>query len=299
MTGLITLRDSGEPLERLNQTAQRALSPFKLKKASYNRWGSFGLLLVIHVLIAGCASKPPVELKPARRFDFKRDTFAYPNELLWEYSYDAKGEWTTHRREPKPTYAQHCFVVARSSRQFFENARFDASQPVTDENTYRRLVREVIASNPRHPRDESEKIVIPGYPDLNSFSKAHELLLKAECGGGWQSYFQRGHWRMIFPFSRGNQEHVAKQLIEHLEPGHPLIIHVVRFPQLTINHAMVIFDAKALENEIQFITYDPNQPLEPITITYDRSTRTFMLPANNYYPGGRVDVYEVFWKWDY
>src|SRR5215831_10560506 len=80
MTGLITLRDSGEPLERLNQTAQRALSPFKLKKASYNRWGSFGLLLVIHVLIAGCASKPPVELKPARRFDFKRDTFAYPSE---------------------------------------------------------------------------------------------------------------------------------------------------------------------------------------------------------------------------
>jgi hypothetical protein len=224
---------------------------------------------------------------------------AYPNELLWEYHYDASGKWTTQARHPKPKYAQHCFVVARTVRQFFENARFDPKQPVADEATYRRLVRRVVSSSPRHPMAECDSAVIPGYPDLRTFSQEHESLLKEECGGACQSYVQRGHWRMIFPFSRHEQERVAAQLLAHLRPDWPVIVHLVRFPQLTINHAMVIFAAKEFDREIDFIAYDPNQPAQPVTISYDRAARTFSLATNNYYPGGRVDVYEVFYKWDY
>lgn len=260
-------------------------------------WGT-PLCLAIAVL-CGCSSYPHPSTAQCRPFDLNKDTLAYPNELVWEYHYDANGKWTTQAREPKPTYALHCFVVARTVRQFFENARFDPKQPVADETTYRRLVRRVVSSNARHPVPESEKIVIPGYPDLREFSQKHETLLKEECGGAWQSYVQRGHWRMIFPFSRHQQEHVAAQLLAHIQPGWPVIVHVVRFPQLTINHAMVVYGAKESDNEIDFIAYDPNQPAHPITISYDRATRTFLLAPNNYYPGGRVDVYEVFYKWDY
>jgi len=219
--------------------------------------------------------------------------------LLWEYHYDTNGTWTTETRHPKPKYAQHCYVVARTARQFFENARFDAEQPRADESTYRQLIRQVVISSARHPLPESQKIVIPGYPDLRAFSEQHESLLKDECGGAWQSYFQRGHWRMILPFSRHQQEQVAAQLLAHIQPGWPVIVHLVRFPQLTINHAMVLFQAKESGNEIDFVAYDPNQPSQPVQITYDRSTRTFSLPQSDYYPGGRVDVYEVFYKWDY
>jgi hypothetical protein len=147
--------------------------------------------------------------------------------------------------------------------------------------------------------DEEKKIEIPGYPDLRSFSRAHEQLLKDNCGGAWHSYFQRGHWRIVFPFSRHEQERMSEQLLEHLAKNRLLIIHVVRFPALTINHALLLFDAKESEQEIQFMTYDPNNPEEPRIITYNREQRTFSMAPNDYFPGGRVDVYEVDHKWNY
>lgn len=61
-----------------------------------------------------------------RRFQFERDTFAFHNELVWEYRFDpATCRPTTCRNEPPPTYAHRCFVMVRSARQFFYHARFD------------------------------------------------------------------------------------------------------------------------------------------------------------------------------
>ena len=51
-----------------------------------------------------------------------------------------------------------------------------------------------------------------GVADLRAFSQAHERLLKDECGSTLESYFQRGHWRMIMPFSRRNQQGFADKL---------------------------------------------------------------------------------------
>ena len=228
-----------------------------------------------------------------------RDTFCFSNQLVWVYQYDTNGNWTTHRRQPRPTYTRHCFTLARLTKQFFRNANFDPNQPFADEATYRRLIRRVIASNPRNTPAASDKIIIPGYPDLRAFSHAQESLLKAENGGGWRSYFQRGHWRVVFPFSRRDQERAAQQLLAHLEQSPPVVVHLVRFPQLTINHAVVLFGTKQTDKEIVFLAYDPNTPAEPVILTYDRAARTFLLAANDYFPGGRVDVYEVYHKWDY
>ena len=83
-------------------------------------------------------------------FQFERDTFAFPNELIWEYRLDpTTGQAITFRREPPPTYAHHCFVLIRSARQFLYHARFDPTQPVADAATYDRLIRAVVSRNPR------------------------------------------------------------------------------------------------------------------------------------------------------
>ena len=255
---------------------------------------SFGILLVL--LVSGCATQ---KFHGSRPFDFQRDTFAFRNELIWVYHYDASGKWVHETRRPRPDYANHCFVVARSARQFFQFARFDTNLPVADEATYRKLIHRVISLDPTRVLPDTKKIVIPGYANLREFSAAHEALLKSECGGAWESYFQRGHWRMIYPFTRHHQAHTARELLADLKENRPPVVHVVRFPQLTINHAVVVFDAREKKNEILFSVYDPNQPESPRTLTYDRASRTFTFPSNNYWPGGRVDVYEIYRRWDY
>ncbi len=261
------------------------------------RIGSFGILAIALLTLCGCACRQP--FVGARPFDFHTDSFAYANQLVWEYHYDENGKWVHHRREPPADYTRHCFVVARSARQFFQNARFDAAQPIATDAEYHRLVHRVVSIDPTHPPSEDKKVVIPGYANLRDFSAAHEALVKYECGGWWQSYVQRGHWRMILPFSRGSQEHTVERLVDDLKDNRPPVVHVVRFPQLTINHAILLFAAKETDKDIVFSVYDPNKPEEPKTLTYDRATRTFNFPSNDYWPGGQVNVYEVYWKWDY
>ncbi len=248
--------------------------------------------LLLLVLLSGCATAPAGADR--RVFDFYSDSFAYPNELLWVYEYDAEGNWTTRQREPKPTYAQHCFVVARSAQQFLNCVRFALELPPADEATYRRLIRKVVATSPRTRLSDKEKIVIPGYANLREFSQFQETLLKEESGGAWQSYFQRGHWRMVFPFSRHHQESTAHELLQRVHGGETAVLHVVRFPQLTINHAVLVYDAAVSDDGITFSIYDPNRPEVPAVLNYDRATRTFNLPANLYFNGGRVDIYAVY-----
>ena len=117
---------------------------------------------------------------PPRRFEFERDTFAFANELVWEYRLDpASQKMVSRRNVPPPTYAHRCFVLVRSARQFFYHARFDATLPVANEETYRRIVREVVSRNPRTVSAEAGRVVVPGYNSLRSFSQAQAAVLKA------------------------------------------------------------------------------------------------------------------------
>ncbi len=231
-------------------------------------------------IFCGCATHRPLRESSARPFNFQTDTFAFPNQLLWEYDYD-------------------CVVLARSARQFFENARFDVGLPVADETTYRKLIRQVVNTNPRDRLPPGQRIVIPGYTNLRAFSEAREPLLKAECGSAWQSYDQRGNWRMIMPFSRQQQEGVAGQLAADLARSGPVLVHLVRFPHISINHTMLLYACRVTEGGTEFTAYDPNTPAHPVTLSYDHASRTFLLPRTHYFPGGRVDVYEIYHRWDY
>ncbi len=255
-------------------------------------------LACLALTLIGCTTSPPA-VPGAGRFHFEQDTFAYANQLVWEYRFDEQGKWTSKPREPKPDYTHHCFVVARAAKQFFTRARFDPGRPAADVKTYRRLIRKVASTNPHRNLPDDEKIVIPGYANLREFSVAQEKLLKAECGGAWRSYFQHGHWRMIWPFTRRHQEKTAEELVNDLKQNRPPVVHLVRFPSLTINHAVLLFDCIETGPEIRFATYDPNSPAAPVTLTYNRAARTFSLPTNFYFPGGRVDVYEIYRSWCY
>jgi hypothetical protein len=237
---------------------------------------------------------------PMRKFDFARDTFSFANELVWEYRLDpATGSMVTRKNDPPPQYTLRCFVVIRSVRQFFYHARFEAGQPLVTTDAYRRLIRQVVRRSPRRPSRDADKIVIPGYEGLRDFSRAQEALLKAECGGAWQSYALRSHWRMIFPITRRNQKYVSGQLLKSFVQRAIPIVHLVRFPQLTLNHGVVLFDPEETEAEIRFATYDPNQPGQPTGLVYRRADRTFYFPRNHYWAGGRVDVIEVYRGWFY
>ena len=266
-------------------------SKFKVQ----SRW-LWPLWIGLALVLSGCASSRPAAA-PALHFNFAQDTIAYPNELVWEYRFDEHGRWVHNRRAPNPGYTHHCFVVARAAKQFFEHARFDPTQPVADADTYRRLIRKVVSISPRKDLPAGAKIVIPGFANLREFSRAQEKLLKAGCGGAWRSYFQHGHWRMIWPFSRRHQKKMAEELVNDLKQNRPPVVHLVRFPSLAINHAMLLFDFTENEKEIGFAAYDPNSPDHPAELTYDRTTRAFSLPTNFYFPGGRVDVYEIYRDW--
>ena len=252
------------------------------------------LLLSVAAFLPGCATAPSSGEHPRRAFIFDQDTFSHANDLVWEYRFDEQGDWTSRRREPKPDYTHRCFVVARSAKQFFQSARFDSDRPKASIDTYRQLIDQVISTSPRKELPEGKKVAIPGYANLREFSEEQEALLKAECGGAWQSYFQRGHWRMIWPFTRRHQQKTAEQLASEIKRNRTPVVHLVRFPSLKINHAVLLFAAREGDSTIEFSTYDPNAPDRPTTLTYDRATRTFRFPANFYFPGGRVDVYEIY-----
>jgi hypothetical protein len=255
------------------------------------RW----LFVFLWASLAGCSTLRDSTADPSRPFEFHQDTFAYTNETVWEYVLDQEtGRMHSQRRRSAPSYSHHCFAVARAARQFWQHARFEPREPPVERADYQRLVRQVRARNPRVKAPPAERVVIPGYPNLREFSRAHEPLLKKETGGPWESYFQRGNWRMVFPFSRRHQERMAAQLTAALEEGRPAIVHLVRFPSLAVNHALLLYEAETRGGKVLFSAYDPNDSSRPITLEFDSSGRRFFLAESAYFPGGRVDVYEVY-----
>jgi len=230
-----------------------------------------------------------------RRFDFERDAFAFPNELVWEYHFDAAtGETRAVRREPPPGYALRCFVLVRAARQFFYHARFDPAAEPADDLTYRRLIRAVLARPPRRPSPLAGRVVIPGYAGLRDLSAARESVVKAACGGAWRSYVQRSHFRIVVPVSRAHQDHTARELLEETADQRAPLVHLLRFPSLAINHGMVVFEGAPTPTGATFLAYDPNAPERPARLMYDRERRAFSLAANRYWRGGELNVFEIF-----
>lgn len=253
-----------------------------------------GIVLLLLLLLA-CA-KPPSQapLHPARAFDFKRDVFAFANELISDYAVDERGRLRPTPHSDPVDFGQRCVVMARAVRQFHLYAEFAPQLPRADEDRYRELIAEVFATDARRKQPTSERIVIPGTPDLRSFSRDHEMLFKQAFNQRWLAYFQKGNWRMIFPFWRDQQRTTAEGLASGLGRGELAVLHAVRFPDLGINHTFLLFGVEETPEEIRFRFYDPNAPARPRVLVYDRARRTFYYPKTFYFAGGPVRAYEVY-----
>lgn len=250
--------------------------------------------LLLALALVGCADFGFARGGFERRFSFEEDSFAFANELVWQYHTDERGDWRAEARTPAPSYTHRCFVLARTARQFFQHARFEPAAPAPDEETLRGLVRQVADASPRAHRGEAARIAIPGYPNLRVLSEARPELLQEEIGGPLWSYVERGNWRMVIPFSRAHQAATARDLQAALDQRRPTVLHLVRFPRIAINHAVLAYDYEDAGAELRFLVYDPNAPEQPATLRYERASRTFQFPRNAYFQGGRVDVYEIY-----
>ena len=233
--------------------------------------------------------------KSVRQFCFERDTFAFAHELVWKYHFDpVTGAMTTYKTEPPPTYYHRCFVLVRATRLFFDYARFAPELPRRCEPTYRELIRKIISSNPRQKCADSDRIVIPGFDGLRAFSQTHEALLKAECGAAWESYFLRSHWRMIFKVYGRFQEKMAEKLKRSLQKRGVSLVHLFRFPRITINHGIMLYGFTESAQAIEFIAYDPNIPEHPVKLVYEKKRRVFTFAPNIYWGGGVLSVMEIY-----
>jgi hypothetical protein len=238
-----------------------------------------------------------LSIAASRPFVFGSDSIAFRNELKWEYGFDPNGRWSGHKRNPPAEYALHCFVLARTAAQFYQFAEFHPELPKTNSNGYQALIRQISKRNLRGCRTGT--VAIPGYTNLYQFSAEQAKVIKAGAGSARQSYFQRGNWRMVFPFTRGNQERTAARLAAAIQKQGEAVVHVVRFPKLDLNHAVLLHAVQERPDTVVFSFYDPNAPEEPRALIFDRKKRQFIFPRTNYFRGGPVNLYRIYSSWCY
>lgn len=238
----------------------------------------------------GCATRRAIP--EPRPFRFGVDTLAFSNETAWDYRVDANGNTEFRARDPQPDFVLRCGVMVRTGRLFHRQARFDPAATMADDATYRRLLADVMGRDPRAA--PGPPIVVPGFTDLHAFSAAREALFKAAMPSAWQSYLQRGNWRMIFPFTAAQQRREAEGLLAAVRAGETPILHIVEFPALYLNHLILLFAAEEDPQEIRFYAWDPNDAAQPIVVTWDRGAARFVYPRLPYYAGGPVRAYAVY-----
>lgn len=228
----------------------------------------------------------------ARAFDLRRDTFSFANDTALAYGVDEQGILHISRREKPADFTHRCFVLSRAVLQFHQFSRFDPQAPKLPRDEYRRLIKRICripvwSSGPR------DKIVIPGFADLRTFSVAYEGLLKENLGNWVPSYFRVGNWRMAMGHPRLGQAAGARWLVKSMEAGKPRAVYIARFPKM--NHVVVVYAMQRLPGgDLRFDVYDSNYPSKPSWLLYRSDQRSFEFEKRWYFPGGRVNLMRIF-----
>ena len=226
------------------------------------------VLTILAIVAVGCASAAPRPAPAADAavsgFAFERDTFAFPNEIR------------AFVEERDDLYANYCFVVARSLRQFFLFARFDEGAPPLDRAGYVERVRQVVGRPPWHrPIPPSARVVIPGYAGLREFSRAQESAVKEGMGGRFWTLVHPTIWRTLFPIPRRHQAGVFDEIQRDLAAGRLVQLLVTNQPILELNHTVVVFASRRDGARVDLAIWDPNEPARPGVITFDGARREF------------------------
>lgn len=239
----------------------------------------------------------------ASDFQFARDTLAFANETVFEYHHGVahlrKPSATENKRRP---YNNRCFVMSRTAMQFRKFARFDPNAPPLDDAALADRVR-AITRRPawREALPAPQRIIIPGHPSLRALSSARGRILQDNIGIGWTTYLRFGSIRMLYEFTRGYQERTHAELDATLARGELFVAHLSTFPNLSINHAVLVYRrAAAAPNSSRrmerYRVYDPNHPDAPRELTWSSVDRAFAYQKDRDFIGGFVRVYQVYGK---
>lgn len=238
----------------------------------------------------------------ASDFRFHRDTFAFANETVFEYHHGV-----AHLRKPSATeskrrpYNSRCFVMSRAAMQFRKFARFDPRGAPLDDPALTERVR-AITGRPawREALPPAQRIVIPGHPSLRALSSARGRILQDNIGIGWTTYVRFGSIRMLYEFTRSYQERTHAELDATLARGDLFVAHLSTFPNLSINHAVLVYGrkpaARASKAIERYTVYDPNHPDAPRELTWSPTDRAFAYQKDRDFVGGFVRVYQVYGK---
>ena len=228
----------------------------------------------------------------ARDFDLRRDTFAFSNDTAWKYGVDEAGKLHISAREKPADFAHRCFVLTRAVLQFQQFARFAPEQAKVSREEYRRRVR-AVCRIPTWSGGPRERIVIPGFHDLRSFSIAYEGLLKENLGNWLPTYLRVGNWRLVMGHPRSGQAKVARWLEESLNAGRVRALYLSLFPHM--NHAVIVYRMqRETGGDLRFTVYDPNYPAAPTSLRYVAARRSFDFDKRWYFPGGQVNAMRIY-----
>jgi hypothetical protein len=250
------------------------------------------MLAAVALLAAACASVDPSALPspPATAavgaFDVQRDTFAFPNEIRARHP------------DRDDLYANYCFVLARGVRQFFLFARFDPDARPLSEAEYVARVRAVVDHAPwESPVPLDERVVIPGYPDLHAFSRAHEAAVKEGLGGRLWTLLHWTNWRVTFPVTRGHQATVAREVVDELRAGRLVQLLVTNWPKPELNHTVVAYAFRATPRGMNFDVWDPNEPGGSGVLTFDAAASRFWGTRIYDTEPGVIRAFRMYYSW--
>jgi hypothetical protein len=99
---------------------------------------------------------------------------------------------------------------------------------------------------------------------------------------------------MIFPITDRRERKTARELYEEVQAGRLPIIHVYRFPDVRLNHGILVHGAEKRGEDFLFAAYDPNNPQRSAELKFDGEQDAFIFERNQYFAGGPVKVYEVY-----
>ena len=229
----------------------------------------------------------------SKTFDLQTDTCRFANQTYFDYKRASDQEIIIARRKGQvPDYSRHCFQLCRTALQFDKFAEFRPDLPEASELEYQRLVRQ-ISRIPAWSSGPKEKIQIPGYQDLDSFSSAHALTIQKNLGLWWPSYLRIGNWRIVFPVPRSSQERMARWLHNELDHGRIRAVYITRCKPL--NHCLIAYRCDSQPNgDLVFLVYDANQPKKVVHLTYRSADRSFYYDRTWYYKGGLVSALTLY-----
>jgi hypothetical protein len=235
----------------------------------------------------------------ASDFAFKRDTLAFVNATVFDYSEGrARVREKTAGEEKKKAYTRRCFVMSRAAMQFRKFARFDPhGAPLHDQELAAR-VRQVTRIPPWHAAWSPEKrVTFPGYPDLRTMSEARTRVLQENIGLGWPTYWRLGNVRMFYKHDEKYQEKTHANIDAALARGDMFVAYLSDYPHFLINHAVLVYDRKPVRpgSKIdKYLVYDPNHPDNPRELKWSQSMGVFNYQKDEEFAGGFTRVYQVY-----